>query len=202
VDLAAGVAVRLSALCLDASGRLGDYALWQTAVRGAVLVDLALAGRLVQTDESITVDETAIGFAPADALLAAIAVEHQRSLDWWIDHGPVRLRDVAAANVASGRWAVAGPLLRRRHADLRPEATQRDRARAAWRPETEWSPETAAVVAIACAAGADDGEPVTPPEELLQRTGPVRWIVQTVVEHLAEAHSRNQRAAWGGGTVI
>ncbi len=202
MDLTSGVAVRLTALCLDPSGRLGDYPLWQTAVRGAVLVDLALVGRLAHTDESITIDDTPTGFAPADALLRAITVEHERSLDWWIGHGCVRLQDVAAANVTSGRWAVARRLFGTRYTDLRPEATERDRARGAGRPEAGWSPETAAVVAIACAAGADDGGPVSPPEETLDRTGPVGWICRTVVEHLAEAHVRNQHAAWGGGNIL
>ena len=202
MDLTAGVAVRLTSLCLDAAGRLGNYPLWQTAVRGAVLVDLALAGRLAQADQSITIDDSPTGFAPADFLLRAIAVEHERSLDWWIDHGPVRLRDVAGANVASGRWAVTGPLFRRRYTDLQPEATARDRAREAWRPEADWTPETAAVVAIARAAGADDGGPTPPPPEVMEASGPVRWICQTVTDHLADTHSRNQMSAWGGGNFI
>ena len=197
MDLAAGVAVRLTALCLGRDGRLGDYPLWQTAVRGAVLVDLALAGRLALTDDSITIDDTPTGFPPADALLLAIAVEHERSLDWWIDHGGVRLRDVAAANVASGRWTLTRRLVGTRYTDLRPEATERDRARNAWQPDSTRSPATAAVVAIACAAGADGGGPVPPPEQVLEPTGPVRWICRTVVEHLAETHARNQTsAAW------
>jgi hypothetical protein len=155
----------------------------------------------VQTGESITVDDAPTGFAPADALLQAIAVEHERSLDWWIDHGGVRLRDVAAANVASGRWTVTGGLLRRRYTDLAREATERDRARGHWQPGHDWSPETAAVAAIACAAGAD-GVPETPADEVLAVTGPVRWICQTVVEHVAEAHRRNQSSAWGAGGAM
>jgi hypothetical protein len=202
VDLTAGVAVRFSALCLDPAGRLGDYLLWQTAVRGAVLVDLALAGRLAQTDDSITIDEKPTAFDPADNLLRAIAVEHERSLDWWVDHGPVRLRDVAAANVVSGRWAVAGPAFRRRYRDLHPEATERDRARGGRRPDSDWSPDTAAVAAIARAGGADGDLAGEPPQELLALTGPVRWICQAVTDHLGETHSRNQQAAWGGGGII
>jgi Golgi phosphoprotein 3 (GPP34) len=200
VELTAGVAVRFSALCLDAGGRLGDYSLWQTAVRGAVLVDLALAGRLTQTEDSVTIDERPTGFAPADNLLRAITVEYERSLDWWMDNCPVRLRDVAAANVASGRWAAAGPVFRRRYTDLRREATERDRSRVPW--DRGPSPESAAVAAIACAAGVGGNDPAPPPEELLALTGPLRWICQAVTEHLAETHSRNQQAAWGGGGVI
>jgi Golgi phosphoprotein 3 (GPP34) len=202
VDLSAGVAVRFSALCLDPAGRLGDYLLWQTAVRGAVLVDLASAGRLAQTDDSITIDEIPTGFGPADNVLRAITVEHERSLDWWVDHGPVRLRDVAAANVASGRWAVAGPPFRRRYRDLHLDATARDRARGGRRPESDWSPDTAAVAAIARAAGADGDLAGEPPQELLALTGPARWICQAVTDHLADAHSRNQQAAWGGGGIF
>ena len=202
MDLTAGVAVRLTALCLGRDGRLGNYPLWQTAVRGAVLVDIALADRLALTDDSITIDDTPTGFPPADALLLAIAVEHERSLDWWIDHGGVRLRDVAAANVASGRWTGRRRLVGTRYTDLRPEATERDRERDAGQPDSAWSPETAAVVAIARAAGVDGGGPEPPPDRVLELTGPARWTCRTVVEHLTDAHNRNQQAAWGGGSVL
>ena len=77
------------------------------------------------------VDPTPTGFGPADRLLAAIAVEPERSLDGWLDEKRIGLRDVAAANVASGRWAVRAATfgLRRRFTDLRAEETARDRAR-------------------------------------------------------------------------
>src|SRR5688572_21663078 len=74
MDLSAGIAVRVSALCLDPRGRLVDNLLADTAVRGGLLLDLALAGRLESEEESIVVDGTPTGFAPADRLLAAIAV--------------------------------------------------------------------------------------------------------------------------------
>jgi hypothetical protein len=199
VDLTAGVAVRLSALCLDAAGRLGDYPLWETAVRGALLMDLGLVGRLTQTDECIVIDAAPTGFGPADGLLGAIAVEPERPLDWWVTYGGVRLRDMAAANVASGRWSVTRGRLRRRYTDLRPEATARDRAREVSQPDADWSVATAAVVAIACAAGAPGSTPVAPPEELLVLTGSVRWLCQAVTEQLAETHSRYQQSVWGGG---
>ena len=55
-DLTQGVAVRLSALCLTDAGKLRRYDIWDVAVRGALLVDLALAGRVTQEAESVVVD--------------------------------------------------------------------------------------------------------------------------------------------------
>jgi hypothetical protein len=62
VDLTGGVAVRVSALCLDSRGRLADRLLCGTAVRAGLLLDLALAGRLESEDDSIVVDGTPTGF--------------------------------------------------------------------------------------------------------------------------------------------
>ena len=70
-DLTGGVAVRTSALCLSADGSLGTFSLWDDAARGALLLDLALAGRLESLEDSIVVDAEPTGFPPADALLAA-----------------------------------------------------------------------------------------------------------------------------------
>jgi hypothetical protein len=195
VELTGEVAVRLASLCLERSGRLRDYALWDTATRGALLVDLALAGRLTLTEDSVAVDETPTGFGPADALLAAIAVEPERSLDWWLDHGGVALADVAAAAVAGGRWAVHRLLFRRRYTDLWEERADADRVRASGSPDDTWTPSTAAVVAIAAAAGAGGRRPRPPDDELLAATGPLRWICQAVTDHLQVAHARNRLGA-------
>jgi hypothetical protein len=202
VDLTAGVAVRLTSLCLDRSGRLRDFALWDTAVRGALLVDLALAGRVTLADESVTIDDTPTGSPPADALLAAIAVEPERSLDWWLDHGGVQVKDVVAANVATGRWRARRRMLGRRYADAQRDTTAQDRARDSWHPDDTWTPETAAVKAIACAAGADGSPPASPPEAVLVHTGRLRWICQAVTDHLAVAHDRNRQSAGAAGSGV
>ena len=191
-DLRAGVAVRFSSLCLEPDGRLRDFAIWDTGVRGALLVDLALAGRLTQTEDSITVDGQPTGFSPADRLLAAIAVEPERDLDWWLDHGGVGMPDLAEANVAAGRWTVRRRLLGRRYAETDPGAAARDRALHPRSPQPDWSPETAAVMAIALATGAVEPPPDPPDEALLALTGPVRWICEAVVDHLTWAHARNR----------
>jgi hypothetical protein len=61
---------RVTALCLDDDGRLREDAYLAIAVRGGLLVDLALAGRLEQIEDSIQLDTAAVRWPPADAALA------------------------------------------------------------------------------------------------------------------------------------
>jgi hypothetical protein len=206
MELDGGVAVRVAALCLDPNGRLAEWLICSTAIRAALLVDLALAGRLESTDDSIVVDETPTGFPPADRLLAAVAVEPERSLDGWLDERRIGLRDVAEANVASGRWEIAYGRLPtiRRYLDRLPEATERDRRLPGRTPLSEWTPSDAAVAVIALAAGLLEppDEPATP-QLLLFRTEPARWLCEAVREHLAAVKVRNSwtAAVLGAGGV-
>jgi hypothetical protein len=201
------VAVRIAALCLDANGRLSERLICSAAVRAGLLVDLALAGRLEPTDDSIVIDPTATGFAPADRVLAAVAVEPERSLDGWLDERRIGLRDVADANVRSGRWESQRGLLPtgRRYVDRQPETTVHDRRLRADTPLEEWSPADAAVAGIALAAGlvAEPADPAAA-QMLLSRTGAARWLCEAVAEHLAAVRARNSwtaavlRAGGGG----
>ena len=208
VDLSGGVAVRIASLCLGESGRLSAPLLCGAAVRGGLLLDLALAGRVESADDSVVVDPTPTGFGPADRLVAAVAVEPERSLDGWLAERRIGIRDVAAACVASGRWhARPGPLgFGRRYTDLYREETDRDRAR---RPEEDvatWSPAVACVAALAAAAGLPDLEEWSPgqrPRKLVAATGPVAWLADAVVENLlvTGARYRSQASAMGSGTM-
>jgi hypothetical protein len=209
MDLSAGIAVRVSALCLDSRGRLVDHLLLGTAVRGGLLLDLALAGRLESDDESIAVDGTPTGFGPADRLLAAIEVEPERSLDDWLDERRIGLRDVAAANLASGRWQPArGPFgWGRRYVDMHPGQTARDLRRTTDTPVPDLGPEDACVAAIACASGLqarDTALAVAPPAWVTAATGSAAWLCTAVVEHLfvAADRFRTESGALGAGPVV
>ena len=57
------VSMRLACLALD-EGRLTDDLVTALAVRGAVLVDLALRGGLTETADAVEVDPEPSGFAP------------------------------------------------------------------------------------------------------------------------------------------
>jgi hypothetical protein len=194
MDLSDGVAARLAAVCLDDEGRLREYDIWDTAARGALLVDLVRAGRLTDDPDSIGVDPTPTGFVPADRLLAAMEVEPERPLTWWIDHGGVRLDDVADACVEAGRWTVDHRLLGRRFDVVAVERAVADQGLDET-PLGDLSPETAAVavLAIACGARGHRPEPVSDAE--LAPIGPLRWICETVTAHLELTHRHNLRSA-------
>ncbi|WNV77498.1 GPP34 family phosphoprotein [Geodermatophilus sp. DSM 44513] len=201
VDLTGGIAARLASRCLDRRGRLRDFDLWDDAARGALLVDLVRAERLVHGDDSVTVDGTPTGFGPADRLLAAMVAEPGRSLDDWMAVGPVGMPDVAGALVDSGRWTVRRRLLTRRFADVS-AASAADRARDPHRPDGTWTPETATVVVLGLACGAY-GRPEPIVEAELAPTGPLRWVCEAVTTHLERAHRANLRSAGAadGGSV-
>jgi hypothetical protein len=208
VDLAEGVAVRVCALCLQPDGRLPVRLLSSDAVRAALLVDLALAGRMTAAEDSIVVDATPTGYAPADRLLAAIDAEPERSLDGWLAERRIGLRDVVAANVASGRWERRPGLLglRSRYIDRHREQTARDLARSPSDRSADASPEDACVTVVAAASGLLDPSfdlPAEPPPDLIAATGPAAWLCPTVVEHLRRAHARyrDEAGALGGGVV-
>lgn len=191
------VAVRIAALCLDANGRLSDRLVCGAAVRGGLLLDLALSERVEQTADSIVIDPAPTGFEPADRLLAAIGVEPERSLDDWLDERRLGLRDVATAAVAAGLWSERrGPFgFGRRFVDLRPRITAADRRRDPSGPADGWTARDACVCAVAAVASLlepGEGFERLPVPEVLTATGPAAWLCAAVVEHL---HALTQRWA-------
>jgi hypothetical protein len=197
-DLTGGVAVRMSALCLSADGSLGSFSLWDDAARGALLLDLALAGRLESLEDSIVVDAEPTGFPPADALLAAIGAEPERALDGWLAERRLGLRHLAAANVGSGRWSMRRDLFaRRRYVDLRSEATRADARRARDTDPVDWTPADACVMVLAAAASLRIAGPAPDAEAVLPRTGPAAWLGEAVLDHLRLAAMRYGTEASG-----
>ncbi len=198
MELADGIAVRVAALCLDERGRLSDRLICGHAVRGGLLLDLVLAGRVESAADSILVDPRPTGFAPADRLLAAVDAEPERSLDRWLAERRLGLRDVAAAAVAAGRWTVTRPLLRPRYTDGAPERTAGDRQRSAAADPDGWTPADACVTAVATAAGLR-GTDVHVPAAVLAATGPAEELVAAVVDHLRRTADRYTVEASGLG---
>ena len=199
------VTERIAALCLDQAGHLPENDYPAMGVRGAALVDLALAGRLTQTDDSIDLDAGPLGPPVLGRALAELDALEGRSLDWWLEHSRLGLDEVAAEQVAGGSWVRLRPSGLR----LRPRFEDRSGSRArdlglvtgAALPD---GPQDAAVVSIAAAVHLG-GPPALTRAELLPLTDPVRWVVQLVTEFIDEARARgiavssaSQTALWSG----
>jgi hypothetical protein len=203
-----GVAVRVSALCLGSRGRPSPLLICSAAVRAALLLDLALAGRITETEDAVEVDATPTGFAPADRLLAAVVAEPDRSLDSWLDERRLTLDDVIAANVSSGRWDRRDLAFRRDlYVDLAAEQTRRDLARSADDPLDGLSRADACVTAIGASSGLLDrkrGVPGDVPPALLTATRDVERLAEHVTAHLTATYwlYRGQAGALRTGDTI
>jgi hypothetical protein len=203
------VAARVAGLCLDPSGHLPANHYLDMGVRGGLLVDLARAQRLTQTDESIELDPSPVGWPPADQALDELGVLDGRSLDWWLEHSPFGLADAAAALVADGTWAPVQPhglRLKARYAVRETAALEHDRALLT-RPEVAADGDDAAVVAIAAAAGLAKGQAAAAlsPDELLVGMAALTWVGRLVTEFISSARiegtavsGASQTALWSG----
>ena len=181
------VSMRLAALALD-RGRLTDDLVTALALRGTLLVDLALRGRVRETEDAVEFDDPPTGFAPADRLLA----EGAESLTDLLRRGPVDQQDLAAEHVRRGSWTVRRQLLGTRYEDTRADRTAADE-QALEQPQRQgWTPEDAALAAVAGTLGLLDSPRARAHEELLARTGPVRWLVDLVVDEVDRAITRGR----------
>jgi hypothetical protein len=187
-----GVAARIAAFSLDDDGLLRWDAYLAIAVRGGLLVDLALAGRLAQTEDSIELDSAPIGWPPADRALAELESLDGQSLDWWLGHSHLDPDDVATALVQDGVWDEAGRRGRPRRplfTERDPEPGLRDIALLGGTRAAE-TVEDAAVLSIIDASGVPDlRDPVPTDTDLLARTGPVSWVCELVIAYIGDTRA-------------
>jgi Golgi phosphoprotein 3 (GPP34) len=199
------VAARVMALCLDQSGHLPDSDYAAMAARGGLLVDLALARRLTQTDDSIELDSTPTGWPPTDQALSELALLDGRSLDWWLEHSRVQLHDLAAALVAEGTWTrlPARPLHRKPRYAVRGTGTlTRDQALLA-QPHLGATNADAALIAIAVAAGLAKEQPAfLTSEDLLGRMEPVAWVCRLTADFISRARIDGSAASSASRTAL
>ncbi|MGY1704475.1 GPP34 family phosphoprotein [Geodermatophilus sp. SYSU D00697] len=193
------VSMRLACLALD-RGRLTDDLVTALAVRGTLLVDLALRGRVRETDDAVEFDAGPTGFPPADRLLA----DGAPSLTELLRRGPVDQEDLAAEHLRRGSWTARRRWLGTRYVDSRADRTRADEQAVDSPPDDGWTPEDAALTAVAGTLGLLATPRDLPTEEVLERTGPVRWLVGLVVEEVDRAITRGRflrgAVTWVDGT--
>ena len=181
------VSMRLAALALD-RGRLTDDLVTALAVRGTLLVDLALRGRVRDTEDAVEFDDPPTGFAPADRLLAQGAA----SLTDLLRRGQVDQEDLAAEHLRRGSWTARRRLVGTRYVDHRADRTAVDE-RALEEPQREaWTPGDAALAAVGSTLGLLATPRERAGERLLAHTEPVRWLVDLVVDEVDRAITRGR----------
>lgn len=180
------VSMRLAALALD-GGRLTDDLVTALAVRGTLLVDLALRGRVRETEDAVEFDDPPTGFSPADRLLAESA-----SLTDLLRGGGVDQQDLAAEHLRRGSWTARRRLLGTRYVDHRADRTQADEQALEEPTREEWTPQDASLAAIAGTLGLLATPRERAGEGLLAHTEPVRWLVDLVVEEVDRAITRGR----------
>ncbi|WP_177212613.1 GPP34 family phosphoprotein [Geodermatophilus ruber] len=196
----------LAGACVDEGGRLIEHFLLDCASRAALAADLVRLGRLENDTDEIRVDQQPVGWAPLDRTLEQLS-RGQFTLDAWILSGSLGLADVVEGLVAAGAWSrVKRPLRRRARYD-----TGRPRDRWGRTPERELvqplgtipaSHRDAAVLLLARAAGLGDQDKEI--DEVLYRTGELRWFCELAWRAISQERAKNLQAygAMRAGRVI
>jgi hypothetical protein len=194
------VADRVVSLSLAESGVPRRFPLYDSAVCAALMIDLALAGRLSNEADSLFLTE-GVGRPSAEALFDEMMRDPGRDLAWWLVRASTGLTEVLQDAEQDGH-------LRRRPRTLRHPLKYRYEATDAAAVELDvqrinepndrslpWDPPSAAVAALGIASGLQ-GAPRTPPSELIKRTEHIAWLVSSLTATLIEIDQRNRATAF------
>lgn len=191
-DITTGVAN----MCVNEQGRLLEHPMLDWAMRGALLADLARTGALTLDGDSPFIGPPPGGFPPLDA--AARQLAEGPSPDEWIRTGRLGVRDVVEALVIDGAWRQ-----RRRGLTHRPRfQTGEPRDRWGRTPERRLlqplvglptTPTLAMVLLLTWAAGLSyEYQPV---DDLLVRTGSLRWVAELAWGVIGDERDKRRREA-------
>jgi hypothetical protein len=185
------VSMRLACLALH-KGRLTDDLVTALAVRGALLTDLTLQGRLIETVDAVEFDQRPTGFAPADRLIASGA----SSVVELLRTGRVNQDDLAIEHLRRGTWTRRHRFLPRRYIDHRADRTELDEH--GWNADKrrEGTATDAALIAIGGILGLLANRRSLPTEELLSATGQARGLVELTVGEVNQRMVQGRAVFW------
>ncbi len=201
----ARVATRLALLCLQEDGHLTPSRAAEQAVRAGGLVDLVLAGRLVEEADAVDLLSGPDAGPVAEALVAEVDADPGRPLADLVERGRAGLAEAAGALVDRGSWVPRASLLPWRPGRYRP--ADPSLSRTALVPvlgtvRTEGAtptPDRAATAVLASVAGLVDGRFTGTDEALLAACGPAEWVTRMAAEVITV--SRRWHEALGRTTI-
>lgn len=195
-------------LLLLRNGSLWHNPLVDAVLRGALLIDWALSGRLVETDDDFELDTTPSGNPAADALLGRIAAEPDCPLTGWLRREQPTLAELVEPLVATGvlvptshRWprkdgyrdprGAELPALRRRLCDVIVENQPGEAELVALAVLAQ----LVGVLGITASAAGDD---------VVRQAGGVSWLLMAIrdfgAERLTYLSFRSSRSFTTGGS--
>ena len=191
------ITLRLVRAFREPDGTLGTQTTRDDGVRGAVLLDLAMLGRLTSEDDGIDVDTSPTGFAPADRFLSGLERHPDRSMAWWLRRGTLGRHDIAVELIREGEWSMRSGLFSRRYDTADPESPDRDLLRTASAGSLD--PFTAVVLALAVHSGLPGRIDTS---ALVELAGPARWLLPDVLSHLDAVRSLRGVRSTGGDAYL
>jgi hypothetical protein len=99
------IAPWLMRLGIDRSGKLDPNLRWDIAIRGAVLAELWLSGRISDAGETYEIDTVKTGAWHLDTAVEQLISSGLSQLDW-IGRGRLRSIDLAHEFVRNGEWTM------------------------------------------------------------------------------------------------
>jgi hypothetical protein len=138
-------------VAIDHTGRFEPTQLWDVGIRGAVLADLWLSGRVSEGDLSPEVDTTPAGVWYLDTAMYELTSGETTQLDW-IYRGGLSANDIADGLVAAGEWTRHRSLTAPQWRKYRSHAVQRfvpERTRLAHVYDGDGLPATAVEATVA-----------------------------------------------------
>lgn len=92
-------------LGIDRRGKLDPTLVWDIGIRGAILAELWLAGRITDAGEAFEIDTSETGTWYLDAAVEQLMATGLSQLDW-ISRGRLTALDLADELVRTGEWSV------------------------------------------------------------------------------------------------
>ena len=187
------VTISLVRLLRRPNGLIWHNSLVDPVLRGALLIDWTVSGRLVEHATDIEVDLTPSGNPAADALLGRIAAERKRPLTDWLQEEQPTSAELVETLVANGVLTQQRRWLRRdRYLDSRPHEVPplKTRLRGVLRGSQQEDPPVVALAVLAQLLGVLQSRASAVDDDVVARAGELGGLLTAIRDYGADQLTR------------